>query len=631
MNAGFTSLDYLIFIAYAILIMGIGLWLSRTKKGETKNSKDYFLAGGTLSWWAIGASLIAANISAEHFIAMSGSGYAIGLGMAAYEWIAAIVLILVAKYLLPQMLDKKIFTMPQFARERYGTGVSFFFSFFWLLVYVFVNLTSVSWLGALAMNQILGVPMVYGVPGLLLFAGIYSIYGGLKSVAWTDIVQVIFLIGGGLITAWFALDAVAGDAGSAIDGFMVVLERVRETAADTHFSMIIPETENTGSAFLDLPGLAVIFGGMWLTNIGYWGFNQFIIQKGLAARNLKEAKRGLLFAGYLKILIPIIVIVPGITAYVIHGMSVEAADGTLSFINQMGDSSVLAGEITRSDDAYPWLLRNFAPVGIRGLAFAALVAAVVSSLASMLNSTSTIFTLDIYKKLINKNASEKQLVKTGRIAAGAALLIAMFSARPLLGGLDQAFQYIQEYTGFIYPGVVAVFGMGILWKRATNRAALWTTIATIPAGILMKMAMPDLPWMIRMGYVFIILVGLAILLVLTDKKQVKATKMSEANIKKQLNAGRVFGVLAVISLVAGLIWGTNLFGMGLLHLGFHSIFMMTAMLGFLSVIMYTNAKSGKQDSKAYEYDPEIIKTDNTFLVLAMGIVLIIVSLYAYFW
>jgi SSS family solute:Na+ symporter len=631
MNAGFTTIDYLIFVAYAILIMGIGLWLSRTKKGETKNSKDYFLAGGTLSWWAIGASLIAANISAEHFIAMSGSGYAIGLGMAAYEWIAAIVLILVAKYLLPQMIDKKIFTMPQFARERYGSGVSFFFSFFWLLVYVFVNLTSVSWLGALAMNQILGVPMIYGVPGLLLFAGIYSIYGGLKSVAWTDIVQVVFLIGGGLITAWFALNAVSGDAGSAFEGFRIVLDRVRETATDTHFNMIIPETEGTRDAFLNLPGLAVIFGGMWLTNIGYWGFNQFIIQKGLAAKNLKEAKRGLLFAGYLKILIPIIVIVPGITAYVIHGMSVEAADGTVTFINQMGDSSVLAGEISRSDDAYPWLLRNFAPTGIRGLAFAALVAAVVSSLASILNSTSTIFTLDIYKTLINKNASEKQLVKTGRIAAGVALLIAIVSARPLLGGLDQAFQYIQEYTGFIYPGVVAVFGMGILWKRATNRAALWTTIATIPAGILMKIALPDLPWMIRMGYVFIILVGLAILLVLTDKHRVKATKMSQVNIKAQLNAGRFFGVLAAITLVAGLIWGTNLFGMGMLYLGFHSIFMMTAMLGFLSIIMYTNAKSATQDSKAYEYDPEIIKTDNTFLVLAMGIVLIIVTLYAYFW
>ncbi len=314
MNAGFTTIDYLIFIAYAVLIVGLGLWLSRTKKGEEKDSKDYFLAGGTLSWWAIGASLIAANISAEHFIGMSGSGFRIGLGIAAYEWIAAITLILVAKFLLPQMIEKKIFTMPQLANERYGQGVSFFFSFFWLLVYVFVNLTSVAWLGAIAMEQILGVPMIYGVPGLLIFAGIYSIYGGLKAVAWTDVLQVVFLVGGGLITAFFALAAV-GD-GNAFDGFATILSKVRENPGDLHFNMII-DGNVSPSIFKDLPGLAVIFGAMWLTNIGYWGFNQYIIQKGLAAKNLAEAKRGLIFAGYLKILIPIIVIIPGITAYVL--------------------------------------------------------------------------------------------------------------------------------------------------------------------------------------------------------------------------------------------------------------------------------------------------------------------------
>ena len=448
MNAGFTTIDYAIFVAYAILIVGLGLWLSRTKKGEEKDSKDYFLAGGTLSWWAIGASLIAANISAEHFIGMSGSGFRIGLGIAAYEWIGALSLIVVAKFLLPQMIDHKIFTMPQLAKERYGSGVSFFFSFFWLLVYVFVNLTSVAWLGALAMEQILNIPREYGVPGLLIFAGIYSIYGGLKAVAWTDVLQVVFLIGGGLITAWFALDAVAGDSGNAIDGFGMLLTKIREVPSDLHFNMIIDEKLNP-AVFKDLPGMAVILGAMWLTNFGYWGFNQYIIQKGLAAKNLAEAKKGLIFAGYLKILIPIIVIVPGITAYVLFNHP-----------DMQHTLSGLHGTIERADDAYPWLLRNFAPNGIRGLAFAALVAAVVSSLASMLNSTSTIFTLDIYKELINKNSTERQLVKVGRLTALAALFIAMFAAKPLLGGLDQAFQYIQEYTGFIYPGVVVV---KLLW------------------------------------------------------------------------------------------------------------------------------------------------------------------------
>lgn len=617
MNAGFTTIDYFIFIGYAILIVGLGLWLSRGKKGKEKDSKDYFLAGGTLSWWAIGASLIAANISAEHFIGMSGSGFRIGLGIAAYEWLAAITLILVAKYLLPQMIEKKIYTMPQMAKERYGQGVSFFFSFFWLLVYVFVNLTSVAWLGAIAMQQILGIPMFYGVPSLLIFAGIYSIYGGLKAVAWTDVLQVFFLVGGGLITAFFALGAV-GD-GNAIQGFLTIFDKVKEVPGDLHFSMIINEKVNP-IIFKDLPGLAVIFGAMWLSNIGYWGFNQYIIQKGLAAKNLVEAKRGLIFAAYLKILIPIIVIVPGITAYVLF-----------THPDLLQNTQGFHGAIKIADDAYPWLLKNFAPTGVRGLAFAALVAAVVSSLASMLNSTATIFTLDIYKPLIKKNASEKQLVKVGRISALVALVTAIFASEPLLGGLDQAFQYIQEYTGFIYPGVVVVFGMGILWKRATNRAALWTTLATLPTGILMKIALPDLPFIIRMGYVCMILISIAVFLSLTDKNQVKAEPLSNKNKQLLMFSGSIFSVLAAITLILGLIWGTNLFGCSLQHLGFHSIFMMTFIMAFLAVIMFTNARSKVMDKRSYNFAPELFETDNKFLLGAMGIVVIIVALYAYFW
>ncbi len=621
MNAGFTTLDYMIFIAYALIIMSLGLWLSRTKKGEEKDSKDYFLAGGKLAWWAIGASLIAANISAEHFIGMSGSGFRIGLGIAAYEWIAAITLILVAKYLLPLMIEKKIYTMPQLAKERYGKGVSFFFSFFWLLVYVFVNLTSVAWLGAIAMEQILGIPRDMGVPGLLIFAGIYSIYGGLKAVAWTDVLQVVFLVGGGLITAWFALDAVGGDAGGALEGFRIVLSKVREVPNDLHFNMIIDRDKDvTGTIFKDLPGLAVIFGAMWLTNIGYWGFNQYIIQKGLAAKNLNEAKKGLIFGAYLKILIPIIVIIPGITAYVLFNHP------DLQHI-----STNLQGTIGVADEAYPWLLRNFAPAGIRGLAFAALVAAVVSSLASMLNSTSTIFTLDIYKDLVNKHATERQLVKTGRITALVALVIAMVAAKPLLGGLDQAFQYIQEYTGFIYPGVVVVFGMGLLWKRATNRAALWTTIATIPAGIAMKILLPELPFIIRMGYVCMFLIALAVVLVLTDKHKVKAQPLSATNARKLTIAGWFFAIAASVTFIAGIIWGTPLFSINLLNLGFNSIFMLSFLLGFLSLISFTNASSSLQDEKAYDFEPQLFETDGKFAAGAIGIVIIIVSLYAYFW
>lgn len=625
---GFLTLDYIVFGTYCVLIMVLGLYLSRDEKGKEKTANDYFLAGNSLSWWAIGASLIAANISAEHFIGMSGSGFAVGIGIAAYEWLAAVTLILVAKFLLPQMIDQKIYTMPQFAKERYGKGVSFFFSFFWLLVYVFVNLTSVAWLGALAMEQILGWPMVYGVPGLLFFAGIYSIYGGLKAVAWTDVIQVIFLVGGGLITAFFALSAVAGDSGSALDGFMIVLNKVREMPNDLHFSMIlekgvsqIPDGNGgTKDPYGDLPGLAVIFGAMWLTNLGYWGFNQYIIQKGLAAKNLNEAKRGLIFAGFLKILIPIIVIVPGITAYVMfnHPDLSHSIEG-------------LSGTIEKADSAYPWLLRNFAPTGIRGLAFAALIAAVVSSLASMLNSTSTIFTFDIYKEMINPKASEKQMVTVGRFTAFVALIVAVFAAKPLLGGLDQAFQYIQEYTGFIYPGVVVVFGMGILWKRATNRAALWTTIATLPVGILMKMLLPDLPFIIRMGYVCMILITLAVALVLTDGHKVESPEVDPKKRKTLMNAAWAFAFGAIITLISGLLFGTEWFGMSLRNIGFHSIFMMTFMMTFLTIIMYTNANSKKQDEKAYTFKPELFKTDGPFFIGAMGIVVIIVVLYAVFW
>ncbi|MDR3329269.1 MAG: sodium/sugar symporter [Prevotellaceae bacterium] len=622
MNAGFTPLDYAIFIAYAVLIVALGLWLSRSKKGEEKTTKDYFLAGGTLTWWAIGASLIAANISAEHFIGMSGSGYRIGLAIAAYEWLAAITLILVAKFLLPLMLEKNIYTIPQLAKERYGKGVSFFFSFFWLLVYVFVNLTSVAWLGALAMNMVLGVPVMYGVVGLLAFSGVYSIYGGLKAVAWTDVLQVIFLVGGGLITAFCALNAVGG--GSVVDGFQRLLAFCTENDT-SHFHMIIKKgTELTEDGqvfdiFKDIPGLAVIFGAMWLTNLGYWGFNQYIIQKGLAAKSQKEAKRGLIFAGYLKILIPIIVVVPGITAYMLFANPELKA----SAVAYLGNSEII-GSIAKADHAYPWLMANFAPVGIRGLAFAALVAAIVSSLASMLNSTSTIFTMDIYNTLINKTASQKQLVRVGRLTALVALIIAMFAAKPLLGGLDQAFQYIQEYTGFIYPGVVIVFGMGLLWKKATNRAALWTAIFTIPLGIAFKVGLPDLPFLLRMGYVCMCLIAIAVTVSLTDKTHQITDAVSAKGSTKKVACG--FAAGAVACFLLGI-----LFSGPLSNYGFEAIFVMAALLAFLSVIMFTNAKSGTRDDKAYQLDGALFKTDKTFMLGGMGICVIIIVLYAVFW
>jgi len=503
----FGTIDYLVFLGYCALIIFIGLFVSRNKKGRKKTATDYFLASKALPWWAIGSSLIAANISAEQYIGMSGSSYAIGLAMASYEWIAALGLLVVGIFILPVFLKKGIYTMPQFLEKRFDNRVRVALATFWLLVYVFVNLTSVMWLGALALNTIIGIPVFWGILGLALFAAIYSIYGGLKAVAWTDVIQVVFLIGGGLVTTYLALNALgAGD--GALAGFAYLKEQVPEK-----FHMIIhkgdlmvPDINGTmKDAWTILPGLSVIIGGIWVANIAYWGFNQYIIQRGLAAKSIAEAQYGVVFAGFLKLLIPLIVVIPGIAAFLI-------AKDPAAFGLQDADP------ITRSDQAYPWLLQHFVPVGIKGLAFAALVAAIVSSLASMLNSTATIFTLDIYKTYINKNASEVNVVKTGRITSLVALVIAVCAAQPLLGSLDQAFQFIQEFTGFITPGICAIFLFGLFWKRTTANAALWGVGLSIPLSFLFLVFVPGLPFMNRWGVVFLILSAIMITLSLIGSR-----------------------------------------------------------------------------------------------------------------
>jgi len=503
----FGTLDYLIFIGYCSLIIFIGLFVSRTRKGTKKTAKDYFLANKSLPWWAIGASLIAANISAEQYIGMSGSSFAIGLAIASYEWIAALGLIVVGIFILPVFLKKEIYTMPQFLQMRFDNRVRTTLATFWLLVYVFVNLTSVMWLGALALNTIIGIPVFWGIIGLALFAAVYSIYGGLKAVAWTDVIQVFFLIGGGLVTSFLALKAVGGGEG-AIAGFHNLMNQVPEK-----FHMIINQgdlmiPDGKGGmidAWTILPGLSVIIGGMWVANIAYWGFNQYIIQRGLAAKSIAEAQYGLVFAGFLKLFIPLIVVIPGIAAFLI---SKDPAAFGLEGVDA----------ITKSDQAYPWLLHNIVPVGVKGLAFAALVAAIVSSLASMLNSTATIFTMDIYRSWYKDPVPEARLVKVGRITSFTALLIAVVAAKPLLGSLDQAFQFIQEFTGFITPGVCAIFLFGIFWKRTTSNAALWGVGLSIPISFAFMVFLPQVPFMNRWGYVFLILAVTMIIMSLLESK-----------------------------------------------------------------------------------------------------------------
>lgn len=643
-NNGFATADYLVFAAYIVLLVGLGIFLSRGKKGEEKSSSDYFLAGNTLTWWAVGASLIAANISAEQFIGMSGSAFKSGIAMAAYELMAAATLIVVAKFLLPVMIKRKIFTIPQFLSERYNWGVGLAFSIFWLFLYVFINLTSVAWLGALAIKQILGLPatpavllgmqvdMTLLVIILLLFliAGAYSIYGGLASVAWTDVMQVTFLVGGGLVTAYAALDVISTklELNGALDALSYIMGHLSSIPGDTHFNLVVernadlyPVLEGTATQpsdpYFDIPGITVIVGALWLTNLGYWGFNQYIIQKGLAAKSLAEAKKGMIFAAFLKILIPFIVCIPGVCAFYIVNYQPEL-------------TQTLAGAIERSDDAYPYLIRNFTPTVVKGLSFAALAAAVISSLASMFNSTSTIFTMDIYKKFINKTASEKKLVNVGRLTSLASLVIALLAVYPIMGGADQAFQIIQEYSGFVYPGVVVIFGLGLLWKRASGVAAVVTAIGTFVFSIAFKFMMPGTPFLLRMGYVFMVLVVLFFTLSYMSNKTVKADQLDAHTTKTQLFWGNVMLVLAIICFLIGCI---VFFGdiTLLKNYGFEAIFFLGTFFLSLWIYLRSNALDTVQDSKAVAIDLSLFRSDRSFTIGSALVVIILAILYIALW
>ena len=482
----FSTIDIVVFSLYAILILSIGLYVSRQKEGKSKSAEDYFLAGKSLPWWAIGASLIAANISAEQFIGMSGSGFALGLAIASYEWMAAITLLVVGKFFLPIFIEKGLYTIPEFIEKRYSSNLKTILAVFWIALFVFVNLTTVLFLGGKALDTIIGSGdgsiLLTSIVGLALFAAAYSLWGGLAAVAWTDVVQVILLIFGGLLMTYFALSNVT-DSGSFVDGLKYIYDKAPE-----RFSMILSKgeiiTPNGRDAWWDLPGLAVLIGGMWVANLYYWGFNQYIIQRTLAAKSLEEGQKGIVFAAFLKLIIPLIVVLPGIIAYVMN-LDPETGQLNMALLSNEGFLGT-AGNIA-NDNAAPWLIKNFIPVGLKGLILAALAAAIVSSLASMINSTSTIFTMDIYKSTINKKADDKQMVKVGRLTGLVALIIAMILA-PQLGSLGQVFQFIQEYTGVVSPGILAVFLMGLFYKKATNNAAIWGVILSIPIAMYFKVA-----------------------------------------------------------------------------------------------------------------------------------------------
>ena len=534
-----STLDLIVVIIYAIGIFSLAQFVSREKAGHQKDTSDYFLASKNLPWWAIGASLIAANISAEQIVGMSGSGYAIGLAIASYEWMAAATLLIVGKFFLPIFLKNHIYTMPQFLERRYGKVLPIIMAVFWLGLYVFVNLTSIIWLGSIAVTKVAGVDQNVALIILGSFALLYQLRGGLKAVALTDIVQVTLLVLGGLVVAYLTLTQIGG--GDLFAGF----HKLVSTAPD-HFHMILQKGD---PHYIDLPGLSVLIGGMWIANLSYWGFNQYIIQRALAAKSLDEAQRGVIFAAFLKLLMPVIIVLPGIAAV------------------------VLAPGLPKPDEAYPTMMRLLPP-GLLGLVFAALVAAIVASTASKINSIATIFTLDLYAKFRgeptraedDKEVSvreEKHLVLVGRITAITAIIIAILMARPLLGKSEQAFQYIQEFSGFFTPGITVIFLLGLFWKRTTEAGAITAAVTSVLLSTVMKYTLPAAafsagvndyltPFINRMGVVFLVSLALAVIVSLATTARPGTDTIDTRDVRYKTSTGFNAGALGVILILIAL-------------------------------------------------------------------------------
>jgi SSS family solute:Na+ symporter len=534
-----STIDLIVVIAYAIGIFSLAQWVSREKAGHVKDTSDYFLASKNLPWWAIGASLIAANISAEQIVGMSGSGYAIGLAIASYEWMAALTLLIVGKFFLPIFLKNHIYTMPQFLERRYGKVLPVIMALFWLALYVFVNLTSIIWLGSIAVNKVAGIDQNVALIILGSFALLYQIRGGLKAVALTDIVQVTLLVLGGLVVAYLTLTQIGG--GDLFNGFHQLV-----TTAPDHFHMILKKGD---PHYIDLPGLSVLIGGMWIANVAYWGFNQYIIQRALAAKSLDEAQRGVIFAAFLKLLMPVIIVLPGIAAV------------------------VLAPGLPKPDEAYPTMMRLLPP-GLLGLVFAALVAAIIASTASKINSIATIFTLDLYAKwrgertraedAVGESAGEeKHLVLVGRITAITAIIIAIIVARPLVGSSEQAFQFIQEFSGFFTPGITVIFLLGLFWKRATEAGAIVAAVTSVGLSFIMKYTLPAAgfsqgmndyltPFINRMGVVFLVSLVLAVIVSLATPQRPDVDTIDTVGVRYKTSTGFNAGALGVILILIAL-------------------------------------------------------------------------------
>ena len=616
-----SQLDTIIFGVYIVGVILFGVWIANRDKSAT--ASDYFLASRSLPWWAVGGSLIASNISAEQIIGMNGSGFELGLAIATYELMAAITLILVAKFFLPVFLKEGIYTMPQFLEERYNGTVRTIMSVFWIALFVFVNIATVMYLGALAIETLLGVNMIWGILGLVLYSASFSIFGGLKAVVWTDVVQVVVLLIGGTVASVGIL-SVVGD-GSVFGGIAELMRAVPD-----HFEMLFEPSDTyqqtgggTASSFNLLPGFALLLGGMWIVNSYYWGTNQYIIQRALAATDLPEAQKGVAFAAFMKLFIPFFAVLPGIAAFYLA----QKNGGEAPF--------------AKADQAFPWVLANYVGVGFKGLTFAALVAAIGSSISSMVNSASTIFTMDIYNKFINPTAAESTQVRVGQLAAAGALVIGAVVA-PLLAGAGQVFQIIQEYTGFISPGVLTVFVFGFFYRRGTATAALVVILASIPLSLTFQTLMPDLPFLDRMAFIF--LVSALLMIVVSSLTARKTGELKQAQVEIEpdrsladLGVQTTGRVIRDIKLRNGL--SIAVIGIGLatgIRLMLQPVpgvpTAMAIIFLVLSVVVIGLLITDKteDDYKAIDLDPALFRTRTNFNVSAVAITLILGFIYTYF-
>ncbi|MCP9234529.1 sodium/solute symporter [Lewinella sp. JB7] len=634
------TIDTIIFAVYIVAVIAFGVWIANREK--TNTASDYFLASRSLPWWAVGGSLIASNISAEQIIGMNGSGFELGMAIATYELMAAITLILVAKFFLPVFLKQEIYTMPQFLEERYNGTVRTIMSVFWIALFVFVNIATVLYLGALAIQTLLGVDLWIGIVGLVLYSASFSIFGGLKAVVWTDVVQVIVLMVGGTVAAYGIL-SVVGDG-----NFLVGIENLYN-ALPEHFEMLFepgdtyldvanahelstgvnPDGEATAlvagdqykSSFQLLPGMALLLGGMWIVNSYYWGNNQYIIQRALAAKDLPEAQRGVAFAAFMKLFIPFFAVLPGIAAW---------------YLLREQDPANLP--ITKADQAFPWVLANYVGVGFKGLTFAALVAAIGSSISSMVNSTSTIFTMDIYNKFINPRATQGRQVRVGQISAAVALIVGAMVA-PALANAGQVFQVIQEYTGFISPGVLTVFVFGMFYRRGTSEAALVVVLASVPLSWGFQTLMPDLPFLDRMAFIFLLSAGLMIIVSALTAKSEKQRVAEQEKVSgygeqqkrdlsgKLIKDTKLRNGLSIAVIGVGLATGIRLLLQPVPGVPQLMAWIFVVLSVIVIALLYTDKTA--DDYKAIDLDPALFRTRMGFNIAAISIILILAFVYTF--